>query len=90
MKNKKIMKVMSGMLAAMMAVSSISAVNAKGDDAAELTAVYDGGTGWGELIRNAGTIDPDTAYTKEETADVNIRASVEGMVLLENRNHALP
>ena len=91
MKNKKFMKVMAGILAAMTAMSSLSAVYAaENSDDAELLAVYDGGTGWGELIRNAGTIDPDTEYTKEETADVNIRASVEGMVLLENKNEALP
>lgn len=91
MKNKIFMKAIAGILAAMTAMSSLSAVYAaKNSDAAELLAVYDGGTGWGELIRNAGTIDPDTAYTNEETADVNIRASIEGMVLLENKNEALP
>ncbi len=65
--------------------------NADSDNGnAELLAVYDGGTGWGELIRNAGTADPNTAYSKDEAAEINIRASVEGMVLLENKNEALP
>ena len=95
MKNNKFTKVMAGILAMVTALSSVSCVHgvegiSLAEPSAELMAAYDGGTGWGELIRNAGTVDPDTAYSKEETADVNIRASVEGMVLLENKNQALP
>ncbi len=95
MNNKIFLRITSFILSAMTALLPLSLVYGKEDDAqvqktAELTQVYDGGTGWGELIRNAGTLDEDTPHSKEEVSQTNIRASVEGMVLLENKNQALP
>ncbi len=47
-------------------------------------------TGWGDVIKGAGTIDEATPYSQDLADNLMLQTAYEGAVLLKNDNEALP
>lgn len=93
---KHFKKFLSQTLAILFAASSISffataeSVDSGLSDSGEEDLFEVSQTGWGEYIRNAGTLDKTESFSVDTANKLNIQASEEGMVLLKNENDALP
>ncbi len=69
---------------------SISSGSTNSSTHSSESAVTSFGTGYGDTIKNAGTLNIDSPFSEDEVAKTVIRAAEEGMVLLRNDNNALP